>query len=103
MKRLFKFGLGLAVGALATAFIYQKVQEFSDQLREELVESVREHFANLPILTVWLLDEPDREGIFKGGVIIEQNGTGLQNIDFEIDAESLEITQLETRKVEMEH
>lgn len=102
MKRLIKFGLGVVTGALVASAIYQGYQELSDQLRDDLVEAVREHFSDLPILTLWLFDDPEQGTIFKGGVIIGQEDSDLQNIAFEINAENLEVLELERTKIEME-
>jgi hypothetical protein len=87
MSKLWKFGLGLAVGAAAGAGLYLAYQKNEDNLRIELVDAVREYFASEDIDVVWLFDEPLRENVFAGGL----NFADGRSISFEIEEKSHKI------------
>ena len=89
MTKLWKFGLGLVLGAVTGAALYRTYQNAEDKIRVELVDWVREHFKDQEIDVVWLFDEPIHEHIFAGGLNLA-NGS---SINFEINEVTLEITQ----------
>ncbi|MDR2977565.1 MAG: hypothetical protein LBV19_09815 [Streptococcaceae bacterium] len=87
MSKLWKFGVGLAVGAVAGAGLYLAYQKNEDNLRIELVDAVRDYFDGQDIDVVWLFDEPLRENVFAGGL----NFTDGRSISFEIEEKSHKI------------
>ena len=90
MKKYLKVGLGLLAGVAGARVLYQSYKHVEENLRAEVIQAVREAFADRDIQAVWIFEDADRGAIYKGGVIVGEN----QNINFEIDGETLEITEL---------
>ncbi|MEY8443484.1 hypothetical protein [Lactococcus ileimucosae] len=90
MKKYFKVGLGLLAAIAGAQILYRGYKHIEENLRGELIEAVRKSFADQDIQVVWLFEEADRGAIYKGGVVVGEN----QNINFEIDGETLKITEL---------
>ncbi|MDR0299514.1 MAG: hypothetical protein LBI13_05455 [Streptococcaceae bacterium] len=91
MGKLWKFGVGLAVGAVAGVGLYLAYQQNEDKLRVELVEAVRASFGDEEIDVVWLFDEPVRDGVFSGGLNLADG----RSITFEIEEKSQRIIREE--------
>ncbi|GAB2024367.1 hypothetical protein [Lactovum odontotermitis] len=87
MGKFWKFGVGLAVGAVAGAGLYLAYQQNEDNLRAELIEAARDYFDEEEIDVVWLFDEPLRENVFAGGL----NFASGKSISFEIEEKSQKI------------
>lgn len=90
MKKYLKVGLGLLAGIAGAQILYQGYKHVEENLRAEVIEAVRRAFADRDIQAVWIFEDADRGAIYKGGVILGEN----QNINFEINGETLEITDL---------
>ncbi|MCH1722821.1 hypothetical protein [Lactococcus formosensis] len=90
MKKYLKVGLGLLAGVAGARVLYQSYKHVEENLRAEVIQAVREAFADRDIQAVWIFEDADRGAIYKGGVIFGEN----HNINFEIDGETLEITEL---------
>ncbi|EKF52265.1 hypothetical protein [Lactococcus garvieae] len=90
MKKYLKVGLGVLAGIAGAQVLYQGYKHVEENLRAEVIEAVREAFADRDIQAVWIFEEADRGAIYKGGIILGEN----QSIDFEIDGETLKITEL---------
>jgi hypothetical protein len=94
MSKIVKFGIGLAAGAVVGALAYRAYQRAEDGLRVELVDSVREAYADKEITVVWLFDAPVREGIFAGGLVVSTNDEE-SSIEFEIEEKTRVIHEIE--------
>ncbi len=90
MKKYLKVGLGGLAGIAGAQVLHQGYKHVEENLRAEVIEAVREAFADRDIQAVWIFEEADRGAIYKGGIILGEN----QSIDFEIDGETLKITEL---------
>ena len=90
-SKYLKFGIGLALGAIAGAGLYYAYQNNEDNLRIELVESVREQFSDREIDVVWLYDEAIRPGVFAGGLNFKDG----ESLTFEIEEASHKIIKKE--------
>ena len=90
MKKYLKVGLGVLAGIAGAQVLYQGYKHVEENLRAEVIEAVREAFADRDIQAVWIFEEADRGAIYKGGIILGEN----QSIVFEIDGETLKITEL---------
>jgi predicted small secreted protein len=93
MNKLLKFGLGLAAGAAAAHVAYHGYKKIEEDVIGELLLAIREHFSAEQIEAAWICEEPDGN-VFSGGLVLAD-----RLVSVEIDAQTLEITEILTESV----
>ncbi|MDR0200453.1 MAG: hypothetical protein LBI43_07815 [Streptococcaceae bacterium] len=99
MRKLLKFGAGLAVGVAAGLVAYKVYQDSEDNLRHELVEAAREHFAGREIEAVWLFDKAVDAGLYEGGVLIKAEDGHTESTIFSVDEDHYGVVELESESL----
>lgn len=92
MKTSHKLGLGLSATLAIGAGLYALYQSQEAKRQRTLLSYVKEELGNDNIKTSWLMEEPVRDNVFEGGLVVEEDGQ-LESIEFEVDDDTLEIVE----------
>ncbi|WEV60986.1 hypothetical protein OZX68_01710 [Streptococcaceae bacterium ESL0729] len=93
MKTSRKLALSLSATLAAGLGLYALYQNKEAQRQKALLSYVKEELVDEEIKASWLMDEPVYDNVFEGGLVIEKDDQ-LESIEFEVDDDTLEITEI---------